>query len=133
MPSKSISEICTDLAAHPEAVSAVASRQNYVPLLALLEHPQPEVESQLQSGLVSVGISSESRAAISLEGLVTFALNCWGSYWPSLAVSWLEGGMPVTRGIMKALESASSNKGLPQSVRHRAFALARRTAKADLV
>lgn len=133
MPSKSIAEICALLGARPEVVSAVASEQSYVALLALLEHPLPEVEHQFSSCLAAAGIASEHRAAISLGGLVTFALNSWGSYWPALAISWLEGGMPVTREIMAALESVSNNKGLPQSLRHQAFALAKKTAKAGQV
>ena len=133
MRSKSITEICAQFGARPDAVPLVASEQNYVPLLALLEHPLPEVEHHFQSRLVAAGVSSESRAAISLDGLVTFAINSWGSHWPALAISWLEDGMAVTREIMEALETASNDKGLPQSLRHRAFALAKRAAKAGQV
>lgn len=131
MSSKSITEICSLLGARPDALSVVVSGQDYVRLLALLEHPLPEVESLFQSCLVAAGVPAESRATVSLERLVAFALNSWGSHWPALAVSWLEGGMPVTHEIIAALESVSDNKGLPQSLRHRAFALAKRTAKAD--
>lgn len=129
MPSKSITEICALLGARPDALSVVASGQDYVPLLALLEHPLPEVESQFQSCLSAAGVPSESRAAISLERLVAFALNSWGSHWPALAVSWLESGMPITSEISVALESMPDNKGLPQAVRHRAFALSKRAPK----
>jgi hypothetical protein len=129
MSSESVAEICALLAARPEALSAVASGRSYVPLLALLEHPLPEVERQLQSCLVAAGVAAEHCAAISLEALVAFALGSWGSHWPALAVSWLENGMPVTSEIAGALESMSSNKGLPQAVRHRAFALAKRASR----
>lgn len=133
MLSKSIAEICALLGSRPEAVSGAASAQEYAPLLPLLEHPLPDVESQFQSHLMAAGIAAENRASISLEGLVAFALNSWGSHWPALAVSWLEAGMPVTGEILLALESIPNNKNLPQAVRHRAFALSKRTHRLSQV
>lgn len=127
MPTKSIAEICALLGSHPEAVAVVASAQDYVPLLPLLEHRLPEVESQFQSCLTAAGLSPESRANISLNGLVAFALNSWGSHWPALAVSWLEAGMPITGEVLLALESIPNNKNLPQAVRYRASALLKQT------
>jgi hypothetical protein len=126
MQRRSVSEICALLATQPEALTSVVAGKSYMPLLVLLEHPLSVVESQLQPALMSAGISSEQRASISLERLVLFALTSWGSYWPALAVSWLEAGMPITSELAQILESLSQDKRLEQSVRHRAFALAKR-------
>jgi len=132
MQRRSVDEICALLAAHPEALGAVVAGKSYVPLLALLEHPLSEVESQLQSALISAGLTSEQRSSITLERLVAFALTSWGSHWPALAVSWLEGGMPITTELAQVLEAVSQDTRLPQPVRHRAFALAKRWDRSHL-
>ena len=131
MQQQSVAEICINLAKWPEALEAVASGGSYLPLLVLLEKPMPEVESQLHLGLVAAGISNEVRATVSLEKLVLFALRSWGSHWPSLALSWLEGGMAIGSEIASALEIISQSKQLPQPLRHRAFALVKQWHRAQ--
>jgi len=126
MPSQSIKEICVRLKASPEALSAVTSKQSYIPLLPLLEHPLQEVESQLRAKLVEAGLAAPEVECVSLERPVLFALFSWGSHWPELAVSWLEAGFPINEPIARRLEKMSQEDRPPQAVRHRAFTLAKR-------
>ena len=50
-------------------------------------------------------------------------------YWPELAVRWIEEGAPIDEEISKLLDSISEVKHFPQSLRHRAFAIARRFSR----
>src|SRR5262245_59199255 len=50
-------------------------------------------------------------------------------YWPALAVQWLEQGAPVDAEIAALLEKVASQKHFPQSLRHKAFAIARRWSR----
>lgn len=126
MPSQSVKEICVRLKASQEARSAVTSGRSYMPLLPLLEHPLHEVESQLRTNLVEAGIATHEIDCVSLEKLVLFALSSWGSHWPGLAVTWLEGGFPISEPLARRLETMSQEGNLPQAVRHRAFTVAKR-------
>ncbi len=51
-----------------------------------------------------------------------------GPYWVDLALSWIECECPIDEEILTELSrvGSESKKRLPQSTRHRAFALARR-------
>ena len=123
MPSKSIAEICELLAAQLDGQQAIASGQSYMPLLPLLEHPLPDVRRHLHSCLTAANIPSEIISAASPEKLVLFALGSWGSHWPELGIQWLESGMQTNGELAQALERISQDTSLPQSLRHRAFAL----------
>jgi hypothetical protein len=46
-------------------------------------------------------------------------------YWAGLAIGWLEQGAPVTLAVAKELKNFSAKSTNPQSLRHRAFSLAR--------
>jgi hypothetical protein len=47
-------------------------------------------------------------------------------HWAVLAVSWLEQGAPIDQEIALGLGQVAQKKHFGQSIRHRAFALARR-------
>lgn len=126
MPIHSIEEICGRLNASKEVRFAVASGHHYTTLLPLLEHPLHEVEFLLQASLVEAGMDARETDCVSLEKLVIFALSSWGSYWPELAVVWLEGGFPINESLARRLEIMSQEENLPQTVRHRAFTLVKR-------
>lgn len=47
-------------------------------------------------------------------------------YWPSLAIGWVEQGLPIDDEVHDAMCSVASNSNFSQSTRHRAFTLCRR-------
>ena len=51
------------------------------------------------------------------------------SYWPDLAVGWIEHGAPVDMEVQIALAQVAMNSHFPQRLRHRAFALTRKRKK----
>lgn len=53
-------------------------------------------------------------------------LHCQREYWSGLAVSWLDAGAPIDDEIAESLDALAREKSLPQQLRHKAFAYARR-------
>jgi hypothetical protein len=51
-------------------------------------------------------------------------------YWVGLAIGWLEQGAPTNKQITRELERLGSTTTLSQSLKHRAFVLARRQIQA---
>jgi hypothetical protein len=130
MPRTSIEDICAQIASRPEARAAVLESRSYVPALPLLEHSFHEVEARLPLSLLRAGMSQQEVNRFSLGELVLFALAAeLGAYWPTLAVAWLEAGLPTNGALAKALEALSQNKHVPQGTRHRAFALAKQYSR----
>lgn len=83
-------------------------------LVVLLESPQEDVTSaELVRGAIEAGLR-------------------WPSpYWPDLAVRWLEEGASLDSELVKLVDAVATNGHFPQSLRHRAFALARRFDRAQ--
>lgn len=52
-------------------------------------------------------------------------------YWPELAVRWIEDGASLDSELAKLVDAVAANEHFPQSLRHRAFALARRFDRAQ--
>jgi hypothetical protein len=76
--------------------------------------------TKLEAPLASYNLESSLVKEIILMGLT------WPTeYWANLAVGWLEQGAPLDAELVEALEKIAS-KRFSQSVRHRAFSLARR-------
>lgn len=82
-------------------------------LVVLLESPQTDVTSpELVRGAIKAGLR-------------------WATaYWPELAVRWIEEGASFDRELANLVDAVAANKRFPQSLRHRAFALARRFDRA---
>lgn len=66
--------------------------------------------------------------ALRLPEVVTFALREGSAYWAGLALHWLEAGFPNSGYFKEDLLFVSQRSALEQSVRHRAFALHKKTA-----
>jgi hypothetical protein len=95
---------------------------NAMPLLPLLEMPWPVAHEYVTNAKSALGID----AGFPFEQVLTTALDWETQYWPSLAVDWLEQGFPPSADTLPRLQALPSKKFLPQKVRHRAAALARR-------
>lgn len=63
---------------------------------------------------------------MAVKDILLAGLRWEAEYWPSLAIAWLEQGAPMDKEIMEGLDDISDNKHFPQSLRHKAFAFARR-------
>ncbi|QNM97605.1 hypothetical protein [Chitinimonas koreensis] len=60
------------------------------------------------------------------EHVLLAGLGSQTDYWASLAINWLEQGAPMSYAVAKELKALSARTAYAQSLRHRAFALARR-------
>ncbi len=74
---------------------------------------------------------SEYSGAAPLKDVLLAGLRWETQYWAGLAVSWIEQGAPIDKEIKEELDHISEKKHFPQSVRHKAFALARRWERAN--
>jgi len=83
-------------------------------LVVLLESPHTDVTSpELVRGAIKAGLG-------------------WPTpYWPGLAVRWIEDGASLDSELAKLLDAVAAKGHFPQSLRHRAFALARRFDRAQ--
>ena len=100
-PYQSFEEMCKGLAAHPEAWAKVRDEQNYMPLLAVLEHPYSFVVTRLVEGLVAAGLPRTEVECITLRELVIFALAGpvkwgWGTRYPGP-----KRGAPLTMRLLR--------------------------------
>ncbi|MEH1170079.1 hypothetical protein V6V47_32345 [Micromonospora sp. CPCC 205539] len=82
-------------------------------LLPLLERTLNDVSAEL---------SDVPAADTPLPALVRFALTAWGSYWPTLALDWLDAGWP-TRDLRDVLADMKDSCELSQQLRDRALRL----------
>jgi len=102
---------------------------SYVWLLPLLEKPYESVKLDLSAALSALEIKRSLPAEISLREVLVTALESDSQYWSQLAIKWLDEGFPVDHNLSELLLQCSSRKTLSQSVRHKAFAFARRWKK----
>ena len=80
----------------------------------------PALESPLSEFVPEVASARE---------VVMSGLDWPTPYWPELAVTWLEDGMPMDDEIAWVLLRIADTKTFPQNLRHRSEALARRWAR----
>jgi hypothetical protein len=97
---------------------------SFIPLLIFLEHSLVETK-QL--------ISSLDFEPFPYRRLIEFALSSEADYWASLAVDWLEQGVPINGQIANAINSMVEEKRTSQKTRHRAFSLVKRFEKSNSV
>ena len=69
---------------------------------------------------------SEYRGDVAVKDILLAGLRWETHYWPSLAVAWIEQGAEIDEEIKNVLDSVALQKHWPQTIRHKAFALARR-------
>ena len=96
-------------------------RENFLPLLPLLEQPWPEASALVTSACQSAQVEAE----FPFEQVVLAALAWPTEGWPSLALAWFAQGFPVSIAARQELAALSKNKGMPQRIRHQAFAHSR--------
>lgn len=95
----------------------------YIWLLPLLQHPWSNAVNALKVANAS---------SIELPRLVECGLRWNGAdFWPMMAMSWLEDDFPLNDDIADALDALSKRKGVQQTLRHKAFAMARRYERAQ--
>ncbi|WP_157563593.1 hypothetical protein [Micromonospora chokoriensis] len=82
-------------------------------LLPLLERTPSDVSAELSDVPVT---------DTPLPALVRFALTAWGSYWPTLALDWLDAGWP-TRDLRDVLADMKDSREFSQPIRDRALRL----------
>ena len=90
---------------------------SFIALLIFLEHPFVEAE-QL--------ISSLGFEPFPFRRLIEFAISSESDYWASLAVDWLEQGVPLNEKVANAINLMVEEKRASQKTRHRAFQLMKR-------
>jgi hypothetical protein len=99
-------------------------KPNFMPLLPLLEMTWPAAQSMVKTAMATHGVEEE----FPFEEVLLTALDWESQHWPSLAISWLEQGFPVSAAALPRLRALPSKKFMPQRVRHKAQALAKRVA-----
>ena len=70
--------------------------------------------------------SSASYDAPTAKESVVVGIMSGMDYWAGLAVGWIEAGLPVCAELKKLLLEIAQRRTVPQRLRHRAFALAKR-------
>ncbi|WP_316874445.1 DUF6881 domain-containing protein [Ralstonia edaphi] len=63
------------------------------------------------------------------RGAVVAGLTSGMDYWAGLAVGWIESGLPLDTQLAELLLKIAELRHMPQQLRHRAFALAKRWQK----
>ena len=66
---------------------------------------------------------------LSVKDVLVVGLTWPTDYWPALAIEWLRQGALVDGEIAELLMAVSRRRGIPQSLRRRAFAFAKRWYK----
>jgi hypothetical protein len=75
---------------------------------------------------LEVPLAAYDNRGVAARDVVILALGWDTPHWPSLAVGWLEQGLPVDAEIAALLRAVTLRGRWPQSLRHRAAALLRR-------
>jgi hypothetical protein len=129
MSGNKIQNLIAEVSNHPEGFHGLMDRLSYVTLLQLLECPYSEVAANLRGAFLKAGLTDDDYNRVSLAELVVLALRS-SDYWADLGVRWLEKGFPLRQGIVDAIDAMVTSKTVSQSVRHRAYRLARRWERA---
>lgn len=99
-----------------------------MPLLPLLERSYSEAVELIQAKLREAGKAENLTEAFPFDLLMQCALTWETSYWPSLAVQWLEADYPLSDQSVIDLRRIMKDKRYSQSLRHRAQHLIERHA-----
>lgn len=91
-----------------------------LPLLPLLEISYSQAIEVVRAGLRQAGVDGLGVESFPFEQLMQRALTWETSYWPTLAVEWLENGYPLSNQFKAALEQITIDKRYSQNLRHRA-------------
>lgn len=67
-----------------------------------------------------------SRDELAARESVVIGLTSGMAHWAGLAIAWLEAGLPVDAELAELLLEVAQQRGMPQQLRHQAFALAKR-------
>jgi len=82
----------------------------------------PTIVQPLEHPLAEFSSTVDSAREVAVAGLR------WPTpYWCGLAVGWLEQGLPVDDGIVELICAIAENQSFPQSLRHRALDIYRRS------
>jgi hypothetical protein len=87
--------------------------------LPLLESSYLEIIEVIRQGLHHVRVDDEVASSFPFETVILCALTLSTSYWPVLAVQWLENGYPLSDPITIALNHIPEDKRYSQNLRHR--------------
>jgi hypothetical protein len=94
-----------------------SERENFIPLLPLLEQPWPEASAFVSSACQAAQVEAE----FPFEQVVQTALAWPTEHWPSLAVAWFAQGFQVSSEARQAIAALAKNKAMSQRLRHQAF------------
>ncbi len=95
-----------------------ADRENFVPLLPLLEQRWPEASASVTAACQAAQIEAE----FPFDRVIQTALAWPTEYWPSLALTWFAQGFPISGATRQALAGLAENKAMSQRLRHEALA-----------
>ena len=73
--------------------------------------------------------SSASHDTLIARESVVVGLTSGMDYWAGLAIGWIEAGLPTDAELVELLLGIARRRAVPQRLRHRAFALAKRWQK----
>ena len=90
-----------------------------MPLLPILEGSYVDAVAVIQAGLTAIGADLNLIKTFPFDQIIQRALIWENSYWPTLAVQWLENGYPVAEQFLDALEHIPQAKQYSQQLRHR--------------
>jgi hypothetical protein len=68
---------------------------------------------------------------IPAKDVVLAGLRSQSGYWTGLAIAWIEQGALIDKEIQDTLDDIAKRKHFAQSLRHKAFALARRWERSN--
>lgn len=91
-----------------------------MPLLPMLERSHSAIVNLIQAKLCEAGQADNLIATFPFDLLIQRALTWEDSYWPLLAVQWLEAGYPMSDRFVIDLKQIVEDKHYSQNLRHRA-------------
>jgi hypothetical protein len=96
-----------------------ATPSSCMPLLPMLDRPHSEMADLIKAKLHETGRGDKLIETFPFDFLIQCALTQETSYWPMLAVQWLENGYPLSESILVDLKHIPDNKRYSQNLRHR--------------
>lgn len=100
--------------------------KNLVFLLPALEIPLTEFQMLIQRSLANGGIPQEVLQTFPFFQVTILGLSSTSEHWTQLAINWCE-SLPLDQSLIRALLAVAKSDSLPQRIRHRAWALCKRT------
>lgn len=98
---------------------SLSDEGNSIVLLPLLEKDYAEVLTLLDSLAEKENVDAINVAKFPFDNVILTALNWYSSYWPNLAIGWLEKGYPLKRKFITPIENIIEDKSYDQKLRHR--------------